>query len=143
MELTEARLLFEPHAAFLAAKRATSPQIRNMALEVKGMFDNFDDLDSYLLHDVRFHDQVIQATGNRFLIHIDYSLSNYLLQSRLRTSKNVARSTLERNAEAHQVILGAIRKRDAELAEKLMYEHLQKAADIIRSLERSPGGQSE
>ena len=120
-----------------------SAQIRNMALEVKGMFDNFDDLDFYFLHDVRFHDQVIQASGNRFLIHIDYSLSNYLFEFRVRTSKNVTRSTIESNAEAHQVILESIRKRKAESAEKLMYEHLQKAAELSRTLEASRSRHTE
>src|SRR6187397_3035048 len=66
-EMFEARLALEMSIASLAAERATSEQMTLMAEEVAGMYASLDDPEQYLVHDMRFHQIIAAASGNRIL----------------------------------------------------------------------------
>src|SRR5688500_17213728 len=63
--LVEARSIFEPAAARLAANRATPAQIMQIERAFQGMVDALpNDVDTCCLHDLAFHEGIIAAAGN-------------------------------------------------------------------------------
>ena len=139
-EMFEARLLLEMAIAGLAAERATSEQIAEMAEEIAEMFATFDEPEEYLVHDMRFHQLVAAASGNRILTALMNMLASILFDVR---SKTVHRAhDLKESAEMHRQIYRAIREHDSKAARKMMRDHLllaQKAQ--TEELAESFGGQ--
>ena len=66
-EMFEARLALEMSIAGLAAERATSEQMTLMAEEITGMYASLAEPEQYLVHDMKFHQTVAAASGNRIL----------------------------------------------------------------------------
>ena len=61
-EMFEARRALEVGVAGLAAERATDEQIATIAEEITGMFAALDDPQAFLIHDIRFHRAVAEAS---------------------------------------------------------------------------------
>jgi GntR family transcriptional repressor for pyruvate dehydrogenase complex len=61
----EARQSLEMAIAGLAAERATSDHLANLSEEIAGMYASLDDPEQFLVHDMRFHQAVAAASGNR------------------------------------------------------------------------------
>jgi GntR family transcriptional regulator, transcriptional repressor for pyruvate dehydrogenase complex len=61
----EARRSLEMSIAALAAERATGDQMAEMSEEITGMFASLDEPEQFLVHDMRFHQTVAAASGNR------------------------------------------------------------------------------
>ncbi|MBC7931378.1 MAG: FadR family transcriptional regulator, partial [Rubrivivax sp.] len=66
-EMFEARQSLEMAVAGLAADRATGDQMASMSEEIVGMYASLDDPEQFLVHDMRFHQTVAAASGNRIL----------------------------------------------------------------------------
>src|SRR5262245_30731012 len=66
-EMFEARRSLEMAIAALAAERATGDQMASMSEEITGMFASLDEPEQFLVHDMRFHQTVAAASGNRIL----------------------------------------------------------------------------
>ena len=121
-EMFEARLALEMSIAGLAAKRATSEQMTQLAEEIAGMYASLDDPEQYLVHDMRFHQVVAAASGNRILTSLMNMVATILFEYR---SKTVKRATdLKQSAEQHHDIYRALRDRDSGSAERAMHDHL-------------------
>ena len=124
-ETFEARKSLEMAIAGLAAERATSDQLAQMSEEIAEMFASLDDPAQYLVHDMRFHQTVAAASGNRILTSLMNMLATILFEVR---SKTVKRATdLKESAEMHRNIYRAIRRRDVEAASAAMRDHLMLA----------------
>lgn len=121
-ETFEACKSLEMTIAGLAADRATGEQLAQMSEEIAEMFASLDDPAQYLIHDMRFHQTVAAASGNRILTSFMNMLSTLLLEVRSKTV-NRARD-LKESAEMHRNIYSAIRKRDAPAATAAMRDHL-------------------
>ena len=121
-EMFEARLSLEMSIAALAAERVTSEQMTQMAEEVTGMYASLDEPAQYLVHDMRFHQIIAAASGNRILTSLMNMVATILFEAR---SKTVHRALdLKESAEQHHQIYRAIRARDAEAARQAMRLHL-------------------
>src|SRR5829696_4179791 len=121
-EMFEARLSLEMSIAGLAAERATSEQMTQMAEEVAGMYASLDEPEQYLVHDMRFHQIIAAASGNRILTALMNMVASILFEYR---SKTVKRATdLKDSAEQHHNIYRAIREHDQEAARQAMRIHL-------------------
>jgi GntR family transcriptional regulator, transcriptional repressor for pyruvate dehydrogenase complex len=121
-ETFEARKSLEMAIAGLAAGRATGEQLAQMSEEVAEMFASLDDPAQYLIHDMRFHQTIAAASGNRILTSLMNMLATLLLDVR---SKTVNRAKdLKESAEMHRNIYGAIRRRDIAAATAAMRDHL-------------------
>jgi GntR family transcriptional repressor for pyruvate dehydrogenase complex len=66
-EMFEARIALEMSIAALAAERATSEQMAQLAEEIAGMYASVERPEQYLVHDMQFHQTVAAASGNRIL----------------------------------------------------------------------------
>ncbi len=121
-EMFETRIALEMAVAELAAKRATADQLATMAEEVAEMFASLEEPEEYLVHDMRFHQTIAAASGNRILTALMNMVATILFESR---SKTVHRALdLKESAEMHRQIYRAIRAHDPEAAGVAMREHL-------------------
>src|SRR6476619_3459317 len=121
-EMFEARLALEMSIAGLAAERATSEQMAQLAEEVAGMYSSLDLPEQYLVHDMQFHQAVAAASGNRILTALMNMVASILFDYR---SKTVKRATdLKESAEQHHNIYRAICEHNPEGARQAMRAHL-------------------
>ena len=121
-EMFEARRSLEMAVAGLAAERATGDQMASMAEEIAGMFASLDDPEQFLVHDVRFHQTIAAASGNRILTSLMNMVATILFDTRIKTVKHA--TDLKESAEMHRHIYRAIRERDPSAAREAMREHL-------------------
>ncbi len=121
-EMFEARLGLEMTIAGLAAERATSDQIATMADEVTEMFASLDKPEQYLVHDMRFHQIIATASGNRILTALMNMVATILFETRSKTVKFAL--DLKDSAEQHRLIYKAIREHSVEKAREAMRFHL-------------------
>src|SRR3954447_5423723 len=63
-EMFEARLALEMSIAALAAERASSEDMAQLAEEIAGMYASIEKPEQYLVHDMQFHQTVAAASGN-------------------------------------------------------------------------------
>jgi GntR family transcriptional regulator, transcriptional repressor for pyruvate dehydrogenase complex len=121
-EMFEARQSLEMAIAGLAAERATGEQMASMAEEVTGMFASLDEPEQFLVHDMRFHQTVAAASGNRILTALMNMVATILFDARRKTVKHA--TDLKESAEMHRKIYRAVRERNPEAARLAMRDHL-------------------
>lgn len=121
-EMFEARLSLEMAIAGLAAERATGDHLAAMAEELAEMFATLDEPEEFLVHDMRFHQTIATASGNRILTALMNMVASILFDVR---SKTVHRAQdLKESADMHRLIYRAIREKNVEGARNAMREHL-------------------
>ena len=121
-EMFEARIALEMAVAGLAAERATGEQLAAMSEEVAEMFAALNEPEEYLVHDMRFHQTIAAASGNRILTALMNMVATILFETR---SKTVHRALdLKESADMHRQIYRCIRDRKPESARDAMREHL-------------------
>jgi GntR family transcriptional regulator, galactonate operon transcriptional repressor len=137
--LTEVRLIIEPAAAELAARRAGPEQVREIQAALLEMRDALDrtppDHEAYNAADVRFHRSVVQASYNEILEQMGAVVTRALLVA-FDTAVRVpglARGSLER----HQTILDAIRRGQVRRARVAMSGLVQNTGRAIAKLPRA------
>lgn len=138
-EMFEARRALEMCAAGLAAERATGEQMAAMSEEIAGMYASLDDPEQHLVHDVRFHQTVAAASGNRILATL-MGMVTTAHSEVLRRATNRS-SELKGVSGEHQEIYRAIRGRDPEAARAAMRRHLDLAQEGYEAGEEGGGGQ--
>src|SRR6266567_6922666 len=121
-EMFEARRSLEMAIAGLAADRATGDQMATMSEELTGMFASLDEPEQFLLHDMRFHQMVAAASGNRILTALMNMVAAVLFDVRRKTVRRA--HDLKESAEMHRKIYRAIRDRNPETARDTMRDHL-------------------
>ncbi len=115
----EARTIFEPAAARLAAQRATPAQILAIEQAYRGMANSLpDDVDACCQHDLAFHEEIIAAAGNVLLSRLASAIRAALM-SVVRISTD-ARESYENSLKEHGAVAAAIRKRAPAEAEQAM-----------------------
>jgi GntR family transcriptional regulator, galactonate operon transcriptional repressor len=143
--LVEARSIFEPAAARLAAQRATPAQILAIERAWQGMADALpEDLEACNRHDLAFHEGIIAASGNVLLVRLVAMIRTALL-ALFRISGNVREGYVNSLAE-HKAVADAIRRREPDQAELAMNQLLRGTMrdlqPIITPKRRARGGKS-
>jgi GntR family transcriptional repressor for pyruvate dehydrogenase complex len=134
-QMFEARLILESHLAALAAERGREEHFTALAEEVTEMYATFQEPQEYLIHDMRFHRTIAEASGNPILALLMETIMAALYDERRKT---VERSRhLKQAAEVHREIYKAIRSRNAAQARSVMEEHL-KQAESAQVSEQAP-----
>jgi GntR family galactonate operon transcriptional repressor len=128
--LIEARSIFEPAAAKLAAQRATPAQIIRIDQAFRGMAESLPDLEGYNRYDLQFHESIIAASGNVMLTRLAITIRTALI-AQFRVSSG-ARESAERSLQEHGAVAIAIRRREPEEAEDAMRRLLR---GTVRDLE--------
>lgn len=142
-EMFEARRALEMSIAALAAERATSEQMTLMAEEITGMYASLTDPEQYLVHDMKFHQTIAAASGNRILTALMNMVATILYDHRSKTVKRA--KDLKQSAEQHHNIYRAMREHDPEAARKAMHDHLTETqkAQALEELENGTGSPAE
>ncbi len=72
--------------------------------------------------DNKFHDMIYKASGSKILNHVLSDFHHYVERIRKITLSQPNRAS--QSAKEHAAILGAIKERDGDLAERLAHEHI-------------------
>jgi DNA-binding FadR family transcriptional regulator len=135
-KLTEARLLIEPGAAELAARRAGDAEVWPIQVALRDMREALDrsppDYEAYNEADVRFHHAVMRACDNDVIRQMGATVNTALLvafNAAIRVP-GLARGSLPR----HQAILDAIRRRQPNQARVAMTRLVENTGRSIAKL---------
>jgi GntR family transcriptional regulator, transcriptional repressor for pyruvate dehydrogenase complex len=124
-QMFEARKFLETNLAALAAERGKEQHFTVLAEEVAEMYATIDDPAKYLIHDVRFHRAIAEASGNPILAALMETVSTALYDERRQTAERA--KDRKSSLEAHREIYRAIRRGNAAEARNAMERHLQSA----------------
>ncbi len=127
-ELSEFRFIMEPALAAKAAERANSADIALLHQSIADLENSRGDPLKLVASDLLFHRAIFQASGNRLTGRLFHTIHRAMLNMITMTSKLV---DIEHTAAFHKTILGAIEKRDGELASRLMTAHLVDASTLL------------
>ena len=124
------RAALEEVAGREAAARMSDDQLAALAGELAGMRQAAEaqDLHAQLLHDVRFHELIVEASGNQVLVDVWRSLR---VEARTLVSVIRADSDLRMIAEMHRPVFQALQSRDPELAGKEMRAHIEFFGSLV------------
>lgn len=128
-ELLEVRKILEVGAVRLAALNHTKEDL--IALEnIVQKMTNMNKINEKV--DYEFHYQIVQASKNNILIHLLQSISELMIET-IRDTIYISSNKQNSNQflNDHHRIFNAIRKKDPQLAEKYMLEHLNHVEEIL------------
>ena len=136
-DLQELRRIVEPAAIRLAAERATTQELTSIKVAFSGMKNAVENGGDYVTHDLRFHQGLLQASGNRMLVQM-----SKVLGALLRTSFEI--STAKKNGPAqslsmHREVLDAVIAREPDRAEAailLLIDGAKQDIDLVLSSRR-------
>lgn len=129
--LNELRAAIEPAAARLAARRATPEQCGELTAAVIEMTvaARSGDLETYLLHDIRFHRTLLAAAGNPMFSALATVVEEVLAG---RTHGNMMPASPDPDAiRLHGIVTTAVRTGNPGEAEQALRAIVAEAADAI------------
>jgi DNA-binding FadR family transcriptional regulator len=115
-DLQDLRRVVEPAAVRMAAERATAKDIAEIEAAFEGMRKAIEEGGDYVKYDLRFHQGLLRACGNRMIIQMSQALS-----ALLRTSFEISTSRKDgpRNSlPMHRAVLDAVIAHNPVKAEK-------------------------
>ena len=133
-DLLELRGMIEPTAAGLAAERGTDEQIAEITAAMAAM-TAAGDKPAHQTADYRFHEAILEASGNLLLIQL-----RPILQAVLKASFGLSMHDLERakaSLAIHRVVTDAIVARDPERARRTMAELIAVARSDMENAARA------
>lgn len=143
-DLIEFRMSLEVQSAMLAAKRMTRAGLVGLETAIQGMRDaaqtgtaHIDGEAAEILfhqHDVRFHEAIALASGNRLISYLFEAMATPLAKSFYlsRRGHDLRGHTIEDTIAAHAAILEAIRDGNPKAAGAAMRAHLEDTERDIR-----------
>lgn len=129
-ELVEGRRFLEVHAGRLAAVRKTPEQLALLRDNVNAMRDAIDAPEAFMEEDLRFHQYMSEAAGNRlYVLWLQPIMDNLLM-----TRQNVimVRAVRERILALHEAIFRAVEASDAEQVGVAVNRHLDQFVEDTR-----------
>jgi GntR family transcriptional repressor for pyruvate dehydrogenase complex len=145
-DLLDVRMALEVHIAGLAARRATKAHIADMEMSIAAMEAAQDRPEAFHDADVRFHENLAAASGNRQFLFLIEAFADPLRASRLRSfaGRHERGAKVEELIDAHRQILEAVKTRSSKQAAAAMRYHLQQTGRDLRALlreqEKGQGG---
>jgi DNA-binding GntR family transcriptional regulator len=146
-EILQLRLMLEPPAAYRAAERADETQRKELdeALDAMKQAVSADDDDRVLRFtedDVRFHQLILEASGNNRLANLVLDLRyatmtlgvDLLLRDATRpddASASASPRSLEDVMHDHEPVLEAIKHHDCQAAAAAMYRHVRLTGNML------------
>jgi len=122
-DLVEFRQAIEPLAASLAAQRAADDEIAEIEQAYLEMVAAGEDVEAAVEPDLRFHQLILQASGNDLLAPLAA-----LIETALTASFRMSTPAIKINALAvHKDVLDAIKVHDSSAAWKAMFNLLDQA----------------
>jgi len=135
-EMLELRLILESQCAALAAMRATSQDIRQIAKALEMMKQAREDEALGVQSDLDFHLAIAEATHNTVLQQLISSLTPHVRNTIEATRRHrlVSSDHYEQTFEEHKAIYIAISRGDSDVAKELMENHIRRIRQEISEL---------
>jgi GntR family transcriptional repressor for pyruvate dehydrogenase complex len=143
LDLLDVRRALEVHIATLAARRATKGDIADMEMSIAAMRAGEGESEAFHAADVRFHENLAAASGNRMLVFLIEALAGPLRESRLRSfaGHRARGGGVEDVVQQHQAILDGVKARSPKAAAQAMRDHLEQTERDLRALLQSSANQ--
>lgn len=136
LAMLELRISMEAEAAALAAQRRSEDQVAELARVLGSMQASVAAGSPAVDADVKFHQVIAQATGNRYFVDILTQLGNTIIpRSRVnmpQLGQDDPAQYLDRVNREHEDIFNAIMRRDPEGARAAMRTHLSNSRERLR-----------
>lgn len=146
LAVLELRIGLETECAGLAALRRSQAQLQTLRAALDAFARSALAGEDAAAHDFRFHQQIAQATGNRYFADIMNQLGTAMIP---RTRLGLARSSgapndgyLQRVNREHEEIYAAIARQDAQAAQAAMRLHLTNSRERLRLAQQAAAGAS-
>jgi GntR family transcriptional repressor for pyruvate dehydrogenase complex len=141
LDLSEARQMFEPRLALLAAERATEADLAAMRLAVeeqeRALRD--DDIEAVFNADRQFHQAIAEAARNQTVIMLHNYLSDLVAGGRREAIEHNTSRRMQ-SAIDHRAIFEAIAAGSGSAASAAMLEHLKNVeSSVLDALRRYQG----
>jgi DNA-binding FadR family transcriptional regulator len=134
-DLFQLRQIFEPHASFLAAQRRDAAALERIGAAYADMERRKSGRGDLVGADVRFHKEILDATGNRLIGTLGGLIETALVGTFRMGWRGVA--IKDERLLQHRAVLDAITVQNAEEAQAGMARLLlDSAADVRRALEK-------
>ena len=131
--IVEARLIFEPEAARLAAQRAEPEDLEEMNEVIEKMSAAVKSGELPTSFDLKFHKLIARAARNPILEMLSDSMLE--VASRVITGLHPSRDVLRHVVRRHRDVFEAVRNRDSDLAFTIMSKHI---IDVRNRLAKRP-----
>lgn len=143
LDLLDVRRALEVHIAALAARRATKSDIADMEMSIEVMRSSEDESEVFHDADVRFHENLAAASGNRMLVFLIEAFADPLRASRLRSfaGHRARGGGIEDVVQQHQAILDAVKARSPNAAADAMRYHLRQTESDLKAVLRGAASQ--
>ena len=140
LAILELRISMETEAAWLAASRRTEEQAQALGAALADMQRSTAEGRASVEADVRFHQLIAHATGNRYFVEILSQLGNAIIpRARVNTpalEQDRPADYLDRVNREHEDIYNAILRRDPEAARAAMRTHLSNSRERLRQAQQ-------
>jgi DNA-binding GntR family transcriptional regulator len=129
--LLEFRILVEGHCARIGAPKRLPEIVRTMEsayermAKTKKLGTRYREYKKFIQEDTRFHQAIVESSGNPATISIYANLHAILLQSRLYITRSSDGAPAEEVLAEHERILRAFQLGDGQAAEEAVREHLE------------------
>ena len=130
--LFEVRLIVEPAATFIAAQRRTPESVAAMQSALADMTRHQHSPPELSAADLRFHQAILDATGNYFLASLGAVIENALMAT-FRLSWFGGKQAPAFSLRQHEEVMEAIRDGRAEEARAIMTDLLHGAIEDVRA----------
>src|SRR6266536_6164558 len=136
LDLLDVRRALEVHIAVLAARRATKSDIADMEMSINVMRAGEDESEAFHAADVRFHENLAAASGNRMLVFLIEAFADPLRESRLRSfaGHRARGGGIDDVIQQHQAILDAVKARSPKAAAEAMRYHLRQTESDLKTV---------
>ena len=131
-DLQDLRRVVEPAAMRLAAQRATAQDLAEIELAYAGMKRAVEEGGDYVTYDLRFHQGLLRACGNRMLLQMSKALG-----ALLRTSFEISTRRKDGSLNSlplHRAVLDAVIARNPAKAEKAVLILIDGAQEDIEQV---------
>lgn len=124
------RAVLEELAGQMAAPRAGAELLSQLDAEIQNMRNAalIQDQHGLLVHDARFHEFIVEASGNGVLLD---AWSGLRIEAFTLISMVTSHLDLVAIADTHLPILDALRQGDTDLTGKVMREHISHFGDLL------------
>jgi GntR family transcriptional repressor for pyruvate dehydrogenase complex len=120
-DLFETRQALEVRLAGLAAQRRTDDDLHQMREALAKMKESMGQADEWCIHELRFHECIVEAARNAVMATFMEMLSRLLIESRHRTIQMLR--DYSKSYQAHDKVFVAIESQDSEAASQAMMDH--------------------
>jgi GntR family transcriptional repressor for pyruvate dehydrogenase complex len=136
LDLLDVRRALEVHIAALAARRASTSDVADMDMSINAMRAAEHEFEAFHTADVRFHENLAAASGNRLLVFLIEAFAEPLRESRQRSfvGHQARGGEVDDVIQQHQTILDAVKARNPKAAAQAMRDHLQQTEQDLRTL---------